>query len=216
MKFRTAHTSRRQMVQALGGGLGAVGLAGLLCRAVGGGQSCARTFAPRAKRVIQLFMNGGPFRSRPLRSQAGHQPVRRPAAGRGRSAHRAATAGLLAVAVQVRAARRERPAGQRAACRASPQRIDDLCVLRSLLHRQPQPRPGPVPDEQRHDHADAAQHGLVALLRPGQRERRTCRGYVVLCPGRPVRFAELWTSSFLPAEHQGTYINHSRARPARS
>jgi len=27
--------------------------------------------------------------------------------------------------------------------------------------------------------------------------------YVVLCPGRPVRFAELWSSGFLPGEHQG-------------
>ncbi|MDP1799299.1 MAG: DUF1501 domain-containing protein, partial [Planctomycetaceae bacterium] len=32
-------------------------------------------------------------------------------------------------------------------------------------------------------------------------------GFVVLCPGRPVRFAELWASSFLPSEFQGTYIN---------
>jgi uncharacterized protein (DUF1501 family) len=35
----------------------------------------------------------------------------------------------------------------------------------------------------------------------------------VLCPGRPVRFASLWASSFLPAEHQGTYINHSQLDP---
>ena len=38
-------------------------------------------------------------------------------------------------------------------------------------------------------------------------------GFVVLCPGRPVRFAELWTSGFLPSEHQGTYINHSDLDP---
>ena len=39
-------------------------------------------------------------------------------------------------------------------------------------------------------------------------------GYVVLCPGRPVRFAELWSSGFLPGEHQGTYINHIQPRSA--
>jgi uncharacterized protein (DUF1501 family) len=38
-------------------------------------------------------------------------------------------------------------------------------------------------------------------------------GFVVLCPGRPVRFAELWSSAFLPSEHQGTYINHSSLDP---
>jgi hypothetical protein len=40
-------------------------------------------------------------------------------------------------------------------------------------------------------------------------------GFVVLCPGRPVRFAEMWSSGFLPAEHQGTYVNHSDLDPAR-
>ena len=38
-------------------------------------------------------------------------------------------------------------------------------------------------------------------------------GYVVRCPGRPVRFSVLWTSAFLPAEHQGTYINHKSLDP---
>jgi hypothetical protein len=44
-------------------------------------------------------------------------------------------------------------------------------------------------------------------------ENEDLPGYVVLCPGRPVRFAELWTSSFLPGEYQGTYINHSQLDP---
>src|SRR5262245_51129099 len=54
--------TRRQMVHALGGGLGAVGLASLLAPA-GASTSTARGthFEPRARRVIQLFMNGGPF-----------------------------------------------------------------------------------------------------------------------------------------------------------
>src|SRR5256885_1911824 len=46
------------MVLALGGGLGALGLAPLLY----GSAAEKRThFTPRAKRVIHLFMNGGPF-----------------------------------------------------------------------------------------------------------------------------------------------------------
>src|SRR6187431_1652788 len=52
--------TRRSMIQALGGGLGALGLAGL----VGDGLTApARQahFQPRAKRIIHLFMNGGPF-----------------------------------------------------------------------------------------------------------------------------------------------------------
>ena len=46
-------------------------------------------------------------------------------------------------------------------------------------------------------------------------ENESLPRYVVLCPGRPVRFAELWSSGFLPAEHQGTYVNHSQLDPQR-
>src|SRR3954447_11173124 len=46
--------TRRQMIRALGGGLGGAVLSSLLADA-------APHFRPRAKRVIQLFMNGGPF-----------------------------------------------------------------------------------------------------------------------------------------------------------
>src|SRR3954447_8111637 len=51
--------TRREMVQALGGGLGLLALAnGTLAETRRGPH-----FAPRAKRVIQLFMNGGPFQA---------------------------------------------------------------------------------------------------------------------------------------------------------
>src|SRR5579859_5927480 len=49
--------TRREMIHALGGGLGAVGLSALLTSQA----SAAPHFKPRAKRIIQLFMNGGPF-----------------------------------------------------------------------------------------------------------------------------------------------------------
>src|SRR5438046_1075020 len=52
--------SRRQMVQSLGGGLGALALAQM---AAGDSALKQPHFAPRAKRVIQLFMNGGPFQA---------------------------------------------------------------------------------------------------------------------------------------------------------
>src|SRR5438552_2939857 len=49
--------TRREMIHALGAGLGGVGLASLLSAEAAG----APHFRPRAKRIIQLFMNGGPF-----------------------------------------------------------------------------------------------------------------------------------------------------------
>src|SRR5262245_52030925 len=55
--------SRRQAIQALGGGFGALGLASILGpEALASSEATGATHhAPRAKRVIQLFMNGGPF-----------------------------------------------------------------------------------------------------------------------------------------------------------
>src|SRR4051794_19992125 len=54
--------SRRQMVQNMGGGIGAVGLASLLHQYNSASANESTPHAqPRAKRVIQLFMNGGPY-----------------------------------------------------------------------------------------------------------------------------------------------------------
>ena len=57
--------TRRQMLRTIGGGFGALGLAGVL--AAGGPAApptrwrrSRPTSRPRAKRVIFLFMNGGP------------------------------------------------------------------------------------------------------------------------------------------------------------
>jgi hypothetical protein len=52
--------SRRKMIQMLGGGFGALGLATTLGPSALGGMAPPH-FRPRARRVIQLFMNGGPF-----------------------------------------------------------------------------------------------------------------------------------------------------------
>ena len=59
--------------------------------------------------------------------------------------------------------------------------------------------------------ADPAEHGLVADLRPGHARTRTCPGFVVLCPGKPVVGPQLWSNSFLPGIYQGTHINNSRS-----
>ena len=60
MTFQPVHVpSRRAMISALGGGIGGIALGGMLQREVVA--NAEPHFRPRAKRVIQLFMNGGPF-----------------------------------------------------------------------------------------------------------------------------------------------------------
>ena len=58
--------SRRQLLQQLGGGMGMLSAASLLAAngdlsAANAVSSAGTHFPPRAKRVIHLFMNGGPF-----------------------------------------------------------------------------------------------------------------------------------------------------------
>jgi hypothetical protein len=205
--------SRRQMVQALGGGLGTLGLAQILGSETQAAPVASRSthFPPRAKRVIQLFMNGGPFQAdlfdpKPAINQYAGQ---RPEAVQLRTEN--VTGGLMPVPFKFQ------PRGESGlevsdllpklgSC------IDDLCILRSL--HTDNPNHGPA--------LYMINNGTITPLRPSMgawfsyglgTENEDLPGYVVLCPGRPVRFAELWTSAFLPGEYQGTYINHSNLEP---
>jgi hypothetical protein len=198
------------MIGRLGGGLGAIGLGGLLAESAAGAAPQMH-FAPRAKRVIQLFMNGGPFQAdffdpKPLLAKfAGQRPkevdlrTERATAGLLPSPFRYEQRGKSGIPVSELLPR----LGE---C------VDDLCILRSL--HSDNPNHGPALYQMN--------NGTITPKRPSMgswflyglgTENQNLPGYVVLCPGRPVRFAELWSSAFLPAEFQGTYINHSNLDP---
>ena len=90
--------------------------------------------------------------------------------------------------------------------------IDDICVLRSLHADNPNHGPALL----------QMNNGTILPTRPSMgawflyglgTENENLPGYVVLCPGRPVRFSILWNSGFLPSAYQGTYINHSQISP---
>lgn len=201
--------TRRRMIERLGGGLGLAGLLPLL----EGNSACAAPlhFAPRAKRVIHLFMNGGPFQAdffdpKPLLTKhAGERPQEV------ELRTERATAGLLASPF----AYANHGASGLPISELLPNLAkcaDDLCVLRSLYTDNPNHGPALY----------QMNNGTITPRRPSMgswflyglgTENQNLPGYVVLCPGRPVRFAELWTSAFLPAEFQGTYINHSNLSP---
>ena len=216
--------SRRQLLARLGGGLGTLGLAQLLAApsslaaAPATPPLIARTpvargphFAPRAKRVIQLFMNGGPFQAdffdpKPLLNKhAGERPKEVDFRTEN------ATGGLMAVPYAFQ------PRGQ---CGLPVsdllprlgQCIDELCILRAV--HCDNPNHGPALFQMN--------NGTITPTRPSMgswflyglgAENQDLPGYIVLCPGRPVRFSEMWSSAFLPGEHQGTYINHSELDP---
>src|SRR5439155_17375817 len=123
---------RRQIIQAIGGGLGSLGLASLLTPDSSAAE-VLRTphFKPRAKRIIQLFMNGGPFGPdlfdpKPAINQYAGQ---RPEAVQLRTENQ--TGGLMPVPFSFRkcgqsAVEVSELLPKLAGC------IDDICVLRSL------------------------------------------------------------------------------------
>jgi len=202
--------SRRDAIRALAGGMGALGMVS----AFGAERSYAAAgphFPPRAKRVIQLFMNGGPYQGdlfdpKPMVKKFEGQ---RPSEVDLRTER--ATAGLLASPFKFE----QRGQSGVPVSELLPRLgscIDDVCVIRSVHTNNPNHGPALL----------LMNNGTITPTRPSMgawfsyglgTENENLPAYVVLCPGRPVRFSILWNSAFLPGEHQGTYINHSKLAP---
>src|SRR5437762_258553 len=201
--------TRREVIQLLGGGFGALGLASLLTAESGAARGTH--FAPRARRVIQLFMNGGPFAPDLLDPEPAINRFagQRPEAVRLRTENQ--TGGLMPVPFRFH--RHGRSGLEVSELLPNLARhADDLCVLRSL--HTDNPNHGPALFLMNNGSMTPTRPSMGAWLSYGLgSENANLPGFVVLCPGRPVRFAELWSSAFLPGEHQGTYIKHSDLRP---
>ncbi len=200
--------SRRQLLGQMGGGLGSLGLAATLQAA--GGIPVTHA-APRAKRVIHLFMNGGPFGPdffdpKPaLTKFAGQKPegadlrTERPTGGLLPSPYAYQKHGQSGLEISELLPHLARHA-------------DDLCVLRSC--HTDNPNHGPALLLMNNGTMTERVPSMGSWLSYGLgNENANLPSYVVLCPGRPVRFSILWTSAFLPAQHQGVYINHSNLDP---
>src|SRR6478672_3691852 len=202
--------TRRELLHRLGGGVGAIGLAALLAPTAGAAPAGPH-FRPKAKRVIHLFMNGGPFGPdfldpKPaINKFAGQRPkevdlrTERP------------TSGLLNVPFTFRKYGQSGLEMSELLPRLS-HHADDLCVLRAV--HGDNPNHGPALYLMNSGVLTSNRPCLGSWLTYGLgTENADLPGFVVLCPGRPVRFAELWQSAFLPSEFQGTYINPSSLDP---
>lgn len=201
--------SRRQALAGIGGGLGSLGLAAALQAA--GYHTAGAHFPGRAKRVIHLFMNGGPFGPdffdpKPaLRKFSGQRPdganlvTERP------------TGGLMDVPYEyTRHGKSGLPISELLPLTA--QHADDLCVLRSCYTDNP--NHGPALLLMNNGTMTPKVPSMGAWMSYGLgTENENLPSYLVLCPGRPVRFSILWNSAFLPAKHQGVYVNHSKIDP---
>ncbi|HSH95344.1 MAG TPA: DUF1501 domain-containing protein, partial [Roseimicrobium sp.] len=194
--------TRRQALRQFANGFGVLGLAGLLGEQAFG----AVHFPAKAKRVIFLFMSGGPshvdlFDPKPKLAELNGQPLpfEKPKLERTKtgnlfgSPYKFAKHGQSGIEVS-------ELFPHVAGC------VDDLCVIRSM-----------VADNINHNGACLQMNtGEQAFSRPSLgswlqyglgTENRNLPGFVVLSPAQPAQGAPLWSSSFLPAEFQGTLVS---------
>jgi hypothetical protein len=198
------------MLGRFANGFGMLGLASLFSHEAHAGTSPLSVRVPmfpaRAKRVIFLFMSGGPshvdlFDPKPKLAEMNGKPLpfEKPKLERTKtgnlfgSPYKFAKYGQSGTDVS-------ELLPHLATC------ADDLCVIRSM-----------VADNINHNGACLQMNtGEQAFSRPSMgswllyglgSENQNLPGFVVLSPAQPAQGAPLWSSSFLPAAYQGTLVN---------
>jgi hypothetical protein len=218
----TLPLSRREMLQRFGTGLGVLGLAGVLADETSGATPVANApgsplapkiphFPAKAKRVIHLFMNGGPSQVDtfdPKPSLAKYNGQKPPAAtlkterGTGnlmQSPFKFAKHGKSGLEISELFPNVARHA-------------DDLCVIRSMYTNVPNHEPSLLMMTCGDTQPVRPSMGSWLLYGLGT-ANQNLPGFVVMCPGKPVVGPQLWSSSFLPGIYQGTHINNSSFDP---
>jgi hypothetical protein len=202
--------TRREMLAKTGTGLGLLGLADLFAAEPSSNPLAphAPHFAPRAKRIVHIYLNGGPsqvdtfdpkpalktFEGKPL--PAGNLTTERATGGALPSPFKFAKYGQSGIEVSEIFAK-------------TAQHVDDICMIRSMHANTPS-----------HEQSMRLMNcGDERLSRPSMgawltyglgSENQNLPGFVVLCPGLPVADVSNWRSAFLPGIYQGTHIDTRR------
>lgn len=212
--------TRRDLLRRSGMGFAALGLAGLLEPTQASAAASAPPVNPvtpkqphfpgKAKRVVHLFMNGGPshvdtFDPKPALDRYHGKPM--PTANL-RTERKTGAAFRSPFAFQKHGKSGIEVSDLFPHVARS---IDDLCIIRSM-------------------HADVPNHepslmlmncGEARLIRPSfgswvtyglGSENQNLPGFIAMCPdGYPIQETQNWQSAFLPGVFQGTYINTRNA-----
>lgn len=209
--------SRRECLQASGLGIGTLALGGLLANPAGLSARPNSTsthsgphFAPRAKRIIHLFMNGGPSQidtfdpKHNLKALDG-KPLPKSVKDTLQLTQRKRVGNIFASPFKFK---------QHGECGLEVSELyphiarhaDDLCVVRSMLGEVANHTPGLLLTNC--GHSALARPSLGSWLTYGLgNESDDLPGFVVLVPsGLPTAQSRNWTSAFMPGVYQGTHI----------
>lgn len=210
--------SRRQFLQRSGCGLGALAAADLLSadlRATAADDwnpLAVRSphYEPRIKRVIHLFMNGGPsqidtFDPKPNLARIDGQPLPDSVKQRLQPVQRNRVGEIFASPFKFQ---QHGQSGLEVSelFPAVAKHADSLCVVRSMLSEIANHSPGLLMMNCGHTVLERPSIGSWLLYGLGS-ECEDLPGYIVLIPsGLPTAEAKNWTSGFLPGLYQGTHV----------
>ena len=209
--------SRREMLRTTGLGIGAVAATNLLAE-TGDLDEGDRSplalrkphFAPRARRIIHLFMNGGPsqidtFDPKPELEKLNGKPLPDSLLKQLQPTQRNRAGHLFASPF----AFRQHGESGIPISELFPhvaQHADDLCVIRSMQGEVANHSPGLLLTNCGHSTLARPSVGSWTMYGLGT-ESSELPGYVVLIPkGMPTAQSRNWTSSFLPGVYQGTHV----------
>ncbi len=197
------------MLRRSGAGFGAVGLLGALqaSGSLAANDSAATNglhHAARAKRVIFLFMNGAPshvdtFDPKPALADHEGEPPPEDVAGKKRAG------GFMSSPFKF-AAHGESGVVMSELFPNLAKHADDLCVVRSMHTDQPNHEPGLLIMQSGHPQPTRPSMGSWLSYGLGS-ENENLPSFVAISPGLPVVGPQLWSSAFLPGQHQGIEVD---------
>ena len=203
--------TRREMLARMGTGLGTLGLASVLSNELAAAKSASPLalkplhFAPRAKRIIHLYMNGGPsqvdtFDPKPALAKHNGQ---RPTSTKDLKTENG-TGGMMPSPFKFE---RRGESGLKISelYQETGRFADDLCVINGMYTDIPNHEPSMFMMNSGHVQAIRPSYGSWLLYGLGT-ENQNLPGYVVLCPGLPVNGAANWSNRFLPGVFQGCHM----------
>ena len=210
MNWKNRFLTRRQMLERSGMGMGALALSAML--GPEGRAASSNPMAPklpplpaRAKRVVHLFMNGGPshvdtFDPKPALSRFAGKPIPITL----KTERRTGAAFPSPFAFQKHG---ESGTEVSEIFTKVGEHADDLCVIRSMCSDIPNHEPSLMMMNCGETRQVRPSFGSWVTYGLGS-ENQNLPGFIVLCPdGLPTQGNQNWRSAFLPGAYQATMID---------